>query len=678
MSYVVLARKWRPQTFADLTGQEHVAQTLGNALQQNRVPHAMLFTGARGVGKTSSARILAMALNCVQGPTTTPCGVCPACVETQQGSNMDVLEIDGASNRGIGEIRELRDSVRYAPGRDRYKVYIIDEVHMLTTEAFNALLKTLEEPPAHVVFVLATTEAHKIPVTILSRCQRFDFRRIPHNQIVERLQQIVDAEGIRADIDVLGLVARQAAGGMRDALSLLDQIIAFAGTDITMTQAASILGAAERRRLFDLTGAMIGRDAASALSVIDGAVAFGVNLPHFASELVEHLRDLTVLAAGAPSSMTMLTESELALAREQLAMTDQQTLHRMFEVAAEGAEQVSRSNYARLVMDMAVVRMCSMEPMSSVDDILAMVSRLAGGEALERLPASARMRRSARSVPTTADESESEEPEPAHALPVPVVPVAKSTVVAPPAVETPIVDASIVDEPVVDPPVAEADAVAEKPVVEKPVVEKPVAEADAVEAPDEEPPVAEAVVSAPALVPNAPADVTEPGTESSPTVDDEAPSTTASTPHEIAVAAWPRVIRILDSTNLTNVASLMRVAYLLPIERPGILEVALEDDFARRVRSDEVARVGEALREAGAALEFELVTTVQAGDQRVQDAFQLAHAEEERKAIRLRMLHEFVTSHDVTQMIMKTLPGSRIRTILPTEDMSMESTDEQA
>ncbi len=229
MSYLVLARKWRPQTFEDLVGQEHVSRTLGNAIASGRVHHAFLFTGARGVGKTSAARILAKALNCETGPTPTPCNLCPACLEISSGQGGDVFEIDGASNTGVDDVRELRENIRYLPSRSPYKIFIIDEVHMLSINAFNALLKTLEEPPAHAKFILATTEPHKIPITILSRCQRFDFRKISLPRVVGRLREIVDAEGIGISDAALGLVARRGEGSMRDALSTLDQVIAFCG-----------------------------------------------------------------------------------------------------------------------------------------------------------------------------------------------------------------------------------------------------------------------------------------------------------------------------------------------------------------------------------------------------------------------------------------------------------------
>src|SRR5579885_420975 len=263
--YTVVARRYRPRQFADLIGQEHVAAALTNALTSGRVAHAYLFTGARGVGKTSCARILAKALNCVTGPTATPCDECDVCKSIAAGDDVDVLEIDGASNNKVDEVRDLRQNVGFRPQRARYKVYIIDEVHMLSNSAFNALLKTLEEPPPHVKFIFATTEAQKIPVTILSRCQRFDFAGIGTPRIVERLRQIVRREGLQADDDALELVARRAGGSMRDAQSLLDQLLAFGGDRLTAEQVHSLLGTAQDDRVAALAAAALGRDPKRAL-----------------------------------------------------------------------------------------------------------------------------------------------------------------------------------------------------------------------------------------------------------------------------------------------------------------------------------------------------------------------------------------------------------------------------
>src|SRR6516164_7308042 len=257
MSYLVLARKYRPQRFADLVGQEHVARTLTNAIQQNRVHHAFLFTGARGVGKTSAARILAKALSCEKGPTAEPCGVCEICQEIAGGRSVDVIEIDAASNTKVEETKSVLGGVRYLPARARRKVYIIDEVHMLSAHSWNALLKTLEEPPPHVVFIFATTEVHKIPVTILSRCQRFDFKLIPTARLAQHIEGVLASEKIAADPQAVRLVARQAAGSVRDGLSLLDQVIAYVGRErLTAEITAEVLGIADRRLLVELAGAV--------------------------------------------------------------------------------------------------------------------------------------------------------------------------------------------------------------------------------------------------------------------------------------------------------------------------------------------------------------------------------------------------------------------------------------
>ncbi len=368
MSYVVLARKWRPEHFEEVVGQGHVARTLKNSIEQNRVAHAYLFTGARGVGKTSTARILAKALNCKEGPTATPCYKCSSCTEISAGQSVDVFEIDGASNRGINEIRELREGARYAPSRDAKKIYIIDEVHMLTTEAFNALLKILEEPPPHVIFIFATTEPQKIPVTILSRCQRFDFKRIVQRDIVEHLEHLCRHEGIQAERAALQLIARQAAGGMRDALSLLDQIISFAGKTIHEDQIAEILGVANRKHLFELSEAVLARNAERALVVLDDVNRFGYDLNQFASELVNHFRDLMVTAVVKnPEDVTDLTESELQQARTQLDGVSKDLLHRYFSIMVEGARDMHRSPYPKLIFEMTLVRMAELEPLIGLD-----------------------------------------------------------------------------------------------------------------------------------------------------------------------------------------------------------------------------------------------------------------------------------------------------------------------
>ncbi|HXI55713.1 MAG TPA: DNA polymerase III subunit gamma/tau, partial [Polyangia bacterium] len=296
MSYLVLARKYRPQRFAELVGQEHIARTLTNAIEQNRVHHAFLFTGARGVGKTSAARILAKALSCAKGPTAQPCGECEFCVEIASGRSVDVMEIDGASNTGVDDVRTLREGARYLPAKGKRKIYIIDEVHMLSTSAFNALLKTLEEPPPHVVFIFATTEVHKIPTTILSRCQRYDFKLIPTARLTEHLQSILATESIAADPEAVRLIARQAAGSVRDGLSLLDQVIAYVGDGALGREVvAEVLGIADRRLLVELTTAILSRDAGATLRGLARAADRGVDLGQMARALLGFLRDLEVV-----------------------------------------------------------------------------------------------------------------------------------------------------------------------------------------------------------------------------------------------------------------------------------------------------------------------------------------------------------------------------------------------
>jgi len=375
--YVVVARRYRPQTFDELVGQEHIARALSNAISTNRVGHAYLFTGARGVGKTSAARILAKALNCVQGPTPVPCNRCDICQSISSGEDVDVLEIDGASNRGIDEIRQLRQNVNIRPSRERFKVYIIDEVHMLTREAFNALLKTLEEPPEHVKFIFCTTEPTKIPVTILSRCQRFDFAGIQARAIAERLRQIVEAEGVQAEPEALELLARRAAGSMRDSQSLLEQLLSFAPERITVADVNGMLGIAGEERLAALLGHIAGRDAAAALAELDAAVQEGVDLGQLVEQLLGYLRDCMVAAAGCPKELFVNASrawwSKIVESGQKLGL---ETVLAAVQILDQTLARLRFSTQGRILVELAITRLCHLE---DVTELPALIAQLQGG-----------------------------------------------------------------------------------------------------------------------------------------------------------------------------------------------------------------------------------------------------------------------------------------------------------
>ncbi len=358
MAYIALYRKWRPKTFADLVGQEHVSKTLSQAIVSGRIGHAYLFAGPRGTGKTSTAKILAMALNCEHGPTPEPCGTCDNCRKITNGSSMDVFEIDAASNRGIDEIRGLRETVKFAPAEGRYKVYIIDEVHMLTAEAFNALLKTLEEPPAHVVFILATTEAHKVPATIQSRCQRYDFRRITVSEIKGRLRTICDAMQTEAADDALELIALQADGGLRDALSILDQCISLADGPVTAALVQEMLGLVGHSWIYRMTDAIAAHDAQSVLSIIAELLAGGKDLKQMMAELALHLRSLMIYqAAGTVEGLDLYAEPEDVL-KKQAALFPGETIMAMLARLHEGVSTLRWSPQPRITVEVTLLALC--------------------------------------------------------------------------------------------------------------------------------------------------------------------------------------------------------------------------------------------------------------------------------------------------------------------------------
>ncbi len=377
--YVVVARRYRPQSFQDLVGQAQVSQALGNAINTSRVGHAYLFTGARGVGKTSTARIFAKALNCAKGPTPTPCGECDICQSIASGDDVDVLEIDGASNRGIDEIRQLRSNVNIRPSRSRFKIYIIDEVHMLTTQAFNALLKTLEEPPEHVKFFFCTTDPEKIPITVLSRCQRFDFAPVETKSILERLQFIVDSEGLQAETEALQLLARRAAGSMRDSQSLLEQLLSFCTEQITVADVHAMLGTAQSGRLSELAVKLRDRDAAGALAAVDLAVSEGVDVGQLAEQLLGYFRDMIAAIVGCEAEFMLHTSSndyaELAAAGNSLGL---ETTLAVIQILDHSITRMRHSTHARTLLEIALVRICQLE---NLDELAGIVAQLRSGVA---------------------------------------------------------------------------------------------------------------------------------------------------------------------------------------------------------------------------------------------------------------------------------------------------------
>jgi DNA polymerase-3 subunit gamma/tau len=385
VSYLVLARKYRPQAFEDLIGQEHVTKTLTNAIAQSRVAHAFLFTGVRGVGKTTSARILAKCLNCLgangeaTGPTATPCQTCAACTEIAAGVDMDVQEIDAASYNGVDEVRRLQEGLAFRPARDRFKIYIVDEVHMLSNAAWNAFLKTLEEPPPHVKFIFATTEVHKVPVTILSRCQRYDFKLVSAKQIGGRLKDVLGRETLKADDGAVSVLAREAAGSMRDAMSLLDQVIAYGSEKITAEDVARVLGVADREVLTKLTGAILAGDAPTTLDVLDAVTRQGFDLVHLCRDLLHYVRNL-VVAKVCPDDKARelldLADEEVADVIALAQRSDADDLTRVFTGLSRGFDEIVKSGQVRAALEITLVRLARRPPLLPLDELLTRLGEL--------------------------------------------------------------------------------------------------------------------------------------------------------------------------------------------------------------------------------------------------------------------------------------------------------------
>ncbi len=377
MSYQVLARKYRPQTFEDVVGQDHITRTLKNAIQAKRIAHGFLFSGMRGVGKTTMARILAKALNCERGPTPSPCNECQNCLEITRGSSVDVIEIDGASNTGVDDIRELRENVLYAPARTRYKVYIIDEVHMLSKSAFNALLKTLEEPPPHVIFVFATTESHRVPITIQSRCQCFDFRRISVREVADLLLSLAGREGFSLDADAARIIARASEGSMRDAQSLLDQAISFCGSRISPEEVRLVLGLVDREVLEGCVEALIDQNAEQVLNIVNTLSARGQDLMEFVNALLAYLRDLLMIKVlKDPDPVVSLSREETDDLQKVCDRIEEDRLLGFMEELTRAGEQIRNSSHPRFALEMTLIRMTRIESLLGFQQILVRLEEL--------------------------------------------------------------------------------------------------------------------------------------------------------------------------------------------------------------------------------------------------------------------------------------------------------------
>ena len=379
MSYQVSARKWRPQNFSEVIGQGHIVQTLKNALLNNRIGHAYLFSGTRGVGKTTMARIFAKALNCVKGPIPEPCNECEMCRDITGGYCPDVVEIDGASNTGVDDVRELRENVKYASSKGKYKVYIVDEVHMLSKAAFNAFLKTLEEPPAHIIFIFATTEPNKIPETVISRCQYFEFKRISINDVVEQLMLITKKEGINVSRDILTLIAKSAEGSMRDALVAMDQILSFSGDTIKEEDVKTILGFVGREVLSSFMNSIIKKDIQNILKLVKELTINGTDLRIFCKEFLEYIRNLMVIkVATEPASLIELSSAEIEHFKSEAEKISIEELQQMFYIILKTEADIRQASQPSLVIEMALIKMTQIGKVMAIDEILKRLENLSG------------------------------------------------------------------------------------------------------------------------------------------------------------------------------------------------------------------------------------------------------------------------------------------------------------
>ena len=380
MTYLIYARKYRPQTFEEMIGQKPIVRTLQNAIKNNRVAQAYIFSGMRGVGKTTAARILAKALNCQQGPTPTPCNKCEFCLGINEDRSVDVLEIDGASNRGIDEVRSLREGVKYKPIHSRYKVIIIDEVHMLTREAFNALLKTLEEPPPHTVFIFATTEFHKVPATIVSRCQHFEFKKISQKEIIKHLIDITQKEKIEVSSFGLNLIAEAADGSLRDAQSLLDKAVAFSGNIIRDDDLKEVLGTISRELLFSFSEAILEEKPEEIFTLVEKVIEYGYDIRFFYNELIQHFRNLLLVkSVKSPKDLLPLNEEEIDDLRKEAEKASREELLRYLVVLQGGEQELKFSSHPRIYLEVFLVKLCHFKKIADMKDIMKELEDLKKG-----------------------------------------------------------------------------------------------------------------------------------------------------------------------------------------------------------------------------------------------------------------------------------------------------------
>jgi DNA polymerase III subunit gamma/tau len=380
LEYTALYRQWRPETFDDMVGQDSIVRTLKNQIKSGRIAHAYLFCGSRGTGKTSAAKILARAVNCISPKDASPCGECRVCKQLKDGNNMDIIEIDAASNNGVDEIRDLRDKVKYPPTVGRYKVYIIDEVHMLSIGAFNALLKTLEEPPAHVIFILATTEPHKLPSTIISRCQRFDFKRIPHRVIMERLEMIAQASSFNIDEEAIDTIARWSEGGMRDALSLMDECVGFCGEHISNSDVLAILGTADQRFIFEFADNMLENNVSALFEMINDIIEDGKNISVFLKDIIYHMRNLMLIkVCGVKNDLLDMSDATLKDYGLQAQRAGIEKITRIVDILTGLDSQLKWSTQPRVILELAMVKICRPDEDQSYEAIIERLKALENG-----------------------------------------------------------------------------------------------------------------------------------------------------------------------------------------------------------------------------------------------------------------------------------------------------------